>query len=122
MIQGLESAPLVVGVPEISDEERAAGIATLAEHDRNVSWWNAHSDEIVALHAGKYVCVAGQELFVGDDPVEVTARAEAAHPEPGRGFFCTRIPTHRGPMIYAIQRALGACGREHLAADDLRRS
>lgn len=119
MIRALNSEPLVIETPEISDEERAANIAALAEHDKNVTWWNTHADEIVALHAGKYVCVAGQELFVGDDPVEVIARAKAAHPNPGRGFRFTHIPTQQGPMIYAIRRTLGACEWEHLATDDL---
>src|SRR3954470_1276313 len=114
MIRAVQSAPVVIETPEVSDEERAAGIAMLAEHDKNVTWWNAHVEEILALHAGKYVCVAGQELFVGDDPVEVAARAKAAHPNPGRGFFCTHLPTHQGPMIYALRRTLGTRGRERL--------
>lgn len=122
MIRALEAAPVVIEIPEVSDEERAANIAALAEHDKNVSWWNTHADEIVAQHAGKYVCVAGQELFVGDDPVEVIARAKAAHPNPGRGFRSTHIPTHPGPVIHAIQRTLGTREWEYLAADDFSRS
>lgn len=105
----VEPAPLVIEIPEISDEDRAANVAMLAEHNKNVTWWNAHADEIVARHAGKYVCVAGQELFVGDDPLEVSARAVAAHPALRRGLFAKRIPTHTGPMIHALRRPLGTC-------------
>ena len=101
MIRALEPAPLIVEIPEISEEERAAGIVANAEFKKNVAWWNAHFEELSSLHAGKFVCVAGQELFAGDDPREVTARAKAAHPNPGDGFLCFRISTHRGPMIHA---------------------
>ena len=119
MIRALESSPVVIEIPDISDEERAANVAMLAEHNKNVTWWNEHADEIVARHAGKYACVAGQELFVGDDPAEVTARAKAAHPNPGRGFLTTRIPTDPGPRIYALRRTLETRERNRLAADDV---
>lgn len=101
MIRAIDPAPLVVEIPEISDEERAAGIAANAEFKKNVAWWNAHAKDIGPQHVGEFVCVAGQELFAGDDPVEVVARAKAAHPNPGDGFLCFRISTHTGPMIHA---------------------
>jgi hypothetical protein len=121
VIRAAEHAPLVIEIPPVSDEERAANIAALAELAKNVAWWNAHADAIIAQHAGKFVCVAGQEVFVGDDPVEVLARAKAAHPNPGRGFKSTHIPLHPGPTIHALQRTLGTRGRKHLASDDLGR-
>ncbi len=101
MIRALKPAPLIVEIPEVSDEERAAGIAANAEFKKNVAWWNAHVKEIVAQHVGQFVCVAGQELFAGDDAAEVMARAQAAHPHPGFGFVCLRISPHRGPKIHA---------------------
>lgn len=104
MIRALNPEPVIIEVPEISDEERAANIAANEEFKKNVAWWNAHVQEIGEQHAGKFVCVAGQELFVGDDPIEVTARAKAAHPNPGAGFLCFRISTHKGPMIHAHRR------------------
>ena len=103
MTRTAELEPLVVEVPEASDAERAAGIAANAEFKRNVAWWNAHVGEVGPRHVGKFVCVAGQELFAGDDPAEVLARAKAAHPKPGDGFLCFRIPTHAGPMIYVCR-------------------
>jgi hypothetical protein len=108
MIRALQSVPLVVEIPELSDEARAANTAALAESEKNVAWWNAHAEEVIAAHPGKFICVAGQELFVGDDPAEVMGRARTAHPHPGRGYFSLRLPTHQGPMIHAIQRVLGA--------------
>jgi hypothetical protein len=87
MIRALKNAPLVVETCEVSDEERAANIAASEQFQLNLAWWNARVKEIRDAHTGKFVCVAGQELFVGDDPDEVIARAEAAHPNPGRGFL-----------------------------------
>jgi hypothetical protein len=101
MIRSLNPEPLVIETPEVSAEERAANIAANEEFKKNVAWWNAHVKEIRDAHTGKFVCVAGQELFVGDDPIEVVARARAAHPKPGAGFLSFRISTHRGPMIHA---------------------
>ena len=103
MIRAFEPAPLVVEIPEVSDEERAIGIAGNAEFKKNVAWWNARFEEIGARHAGQFVCVAGQELFVGDDPADVMARATAAHPHPGEGFLCFRMSTPRGPVIHACR-------------------
>jgi hypothetical protein len=104
MIRAAKPEPHVIEIPEISEEERAANLAANEEFKKNVAWWNAHVKEVGGKHAGKFVCVAGQELFVGDDPIEVTAQAKAAHPNPGAGFLCFRISTHEGPMIHARRR------------------
>ena len=104
MIRSLKTAPLVIETPEVSEEERAANITANAEFKKNVEWWNAHVKEIRDAHTGKFVCVAGQELFFGDDPIEVMARAKAAHPNPGFGFVSLRLLPHRGPKIHAHRR------------------
>ena len=66
MIRALNDAPRIVQTPEISEEERAANIAGNEQFQLNLAWWNAHVGEIRDAHTGKFVCVAGQELFVGD--------------------------------------------------------
>lgn len=104
MIRALKPEPLALEISEVSDEERAANLAANEEFRKNIAWWNAHVKEIRDAHTGKFVCVAGQELFVGDDPIEVMARAKAAHPNPGFGFVSLRLSTHRGPKIYANRR------------------
>jgi hypothetical protein len=104
MIRAAHPAPLVLETPEVSEEERVANIAANEQFKLNVAWWNAHAKEIVPQHVGKFVCVAGQELFVGDDPIEVMARAKAAHPNPSFGFVSLRLLPHRGPMIHANRR------------------
>lgn len=104
MIRALHSTPFVIETPEVSDEERAASIAAQEQFQLNLAWWNARAKAIRDAHTGKYVCVAGQELFVGDDPIEVEARAKAAHPQPGYGFLGLYLSTYRGPKIHAHQR------------------
>ena len=101
MIRPLIPAPFVIETAEVTDEERSAAVAANEQFKLNVAWWNAHVNELRDEYLGKFVCVAGQELFVGDDPVEVVARARAAHPSPGCGFLSFRISTHKGPMIHA---------------------
>lgn len=104
MIRPYTSSELVIETPEVTEAERAEGIAANEQFKLNVAWWNARVNELSALHMGKYVCVAGQEIFAGDDPIEVTQRARAAHPTPGSGFLCFRITTRQGPMIHASPR------------------
>jgi hypothetical protein len=105
MIRALNPTPLTIKTPEVSDAERAANIAANEQFQLNLAWWNARVKEIRDAHTGKFVCVAGQELFVGDDPVEVMARAESAHPNRG-GFLSLYLSPLRGPKIHAHQRRL----------------
>src|SRR5262245_8135148 len=105
MIRASGPMPLTITEPESTPEERATALAEQEEFRKNAAWFGAHAKEIRDQHAGKYVCVAGGELCVGDDPIEVYARAQAAYP--GGGFFTIRISTHRGPKIYANRRLLG---------------
>ena len=100
MIRATEPAPFVLKTLEVSDEERIANRTAMEQFQLNLAWWNARVKEIRDAHTGRFVCVAGQELFVGDDPIEVMARAEAAHPNRG-GFLSLYLSTHRGPKIYA---------------------
>jgi hypothetical protein len=55
--------------------------------DRNSAWLQAHIPEIYSQHRGKYICIAGEELFVADTAQEAIARARAAHPEDSGRFF-----------------------------------
>lgn len=67
--------------------------------ERNLDWLEAHAGEVYS-HRGKYICIAGQELFVGDTVEEVLEMAKAAHPDDG-GRFTRYIPKEKGPRIYA---------------------
>ena len=100
------SPPLVFEVMPCTPEERARNLAALEEFRKNVAWYNERAPEIWSVNTGKYMEILGQELFVGDDPVEVTARAKAAHPELG-GSFSMRLSPYRGPKIYANRWYVG---------------
>jgi hypothetical protein len=54
---------------------------------RNVDWFARHAEHIAREHAGRHVCVAGAELFVGDDLREVFERARQAHPADADAVF-----------------------------------
>lgn len=68
-------------------------------YERNWDWLEAHAKEVYS-HRGKFICVAGQELFVGDTPREVLDAAQAAHPEDD-GRFTRYIPVESEPRIHA---------------------
>ncbi len=79
--------------------EAAKARERLARFDRNWDWLEEHATEVFS-HRGKFICIAGQELFVGDDVREVLARARAAHPDDDGPFF-KYIPKERAARIYA---------------------
>jgi hypothetical protein len=106
MIRAVEPPSLEFVEVEGTPEERARALAQEEEFWRNARWFSAHAREIRDKYPGQYICVAGGELFVGDDAVEVHTRARAAHPS-SDGCFSLRISTHRGPKIYAHQRPMG---------------
>ncbi len=101
MIVAKSEGLLPISEVEPTPEERTRALAEAEEYRTNVEWFGAHAKAIRDAHSGRFICIAGGELFVGDDPVEVYARARAAHPEHPGGFFTMYLSTHRGPKIYA---------------------
>ena len=96
-----EWPPIVMEV--VTDPVRIAQARVeFAQFKRNNDWLEAHASEVYS-HRGRYICIAGQELFVGDSVEDVLTRAKAAHPE-DKGFFLSHIPKDRGrPRIYAYR-------------------
>jgi hypothetical protein len=67
---------------EVTDPaEIAAFEARWAQAQRNSDWLQAHAHEIYTQHRGKFIVVAGEELFIGATTEEALALARAAHPE-----------------------------------------
>jgi hypothetical protein len=64
-----------------------------------------HVPEVYAQNRGKFICIAGEELFVGETVEEAVALARAARPEDD-GLFTRYIPKEKVPRIYEIQRTL----------------
>ncbi|GMR24462.1 MAG: hypothetical protein BMS9Abin37_3010 [Acidobacteriota bacterium] len=87
---------------EVRDAEKlAAARAQRVRFDRNTAWLQANLVEVYPKHRGKVICVAGEELFVGDTATEAIALAKSAHPDDD-GFFTRYIPKERLPRIYAL--------------------
>lgn len=82
--------------------ELAEGNARFAQYKQNSDWLKAHADEVYR-HRGKFVCIAGQELFVGDTAAEAKEKASAAHPD-DEGAFVRFIPLNNAAWIYAHRR------------------
>ncbi len=89
---------------EVTDPDEIAKARRRREQfDRNIAWLEAHAAEIYPKNRGKCICIAGQELFVGDTVEEAVAQATAAHPN-DEGWFTAYIPKIKAARIYAIQR------------------
>jgi hypothetical protein len=67
------------------------------QFERNWKWLEAHASEVYS-HRGKVICIAGEELFVGDSVEEVLGRAKAAHPT-DEGRFTRIIPKEKVARI-----------------------
>jgi hypothetical protein len=85
---------------ELTDPaELARARAQRERFDRNAAWLHAHGAEIYPRHRGKFICIAGEEVFVADTPEQALAQAAEAHPEDD-GSFLHYIPTQKLPRIY----------------------
>jgi hypothetical protein len=100
----MEENPIVVEF-ENSDtpEELAAAQRQHEQFERNSAWLEAHILEVGEKHRGKIICIAGEELFVGDTTQEAVAKAKAAHPE-DKGLFTRYIYKEKAARIYALPR------------------
>ena len=91
----MSNTQTLITMEEVTDPaELAKARAQDKRFERNWAWFEAHAADIYALHRGKCVCVAGEELFVADAPEEVLAMAIAAHPEDD-GRFTRIIPREK---------------------------
>ncbi len=94
--------PNSIVMEEVRDsEELAAARSQRVRFDRNTAWLQANIVDVYSRHRGKVICVAGEELFVGDTAREAIALARAAHPDDD-GFFTRYIPKEKLPRIYAL--------------------
>ena len=96
--------PIQLTMEEVTDpQEIAAFQVRWAQAQRNSDWLQAHAHEIYTQQRGKFIVVAGQELFVGATPEEARALAKAAHPE-DQGSLGRYIYPKKVAHIYANQR------------------
>ena len=62
-----------------------------AKFDRNFAWFSIHAPEVYERHRGRFICIAGEEVFAADTPEVAIALATAVHPE-DEGKFVQHIP------------------------------
>lgn len=71
--------------------------------DRNFEWLAGHTSEVYDKFRGKYISVAGQQVFAGETAQQAIALASAAYPE-DLGSFVQYIPTEKMARVYVDQR------------------
>ncbi len=97
-----EAPRVVMTVREITDpQERAAIRAWRERADRNAAWLHMHGSEVYPFHRGRFICIAGEELFVADSIHVVLRLARTAHPDDD-AYFLRYIPRDRVARIYAV--------------------
>lgn len=106
MIRALGPVPPVIIEAPSTPAERAAALDERERYLRNARWFAARADEIGRTHVGRFVCVAGEELFLGDVPEQVLAEARTKHPHESGAVFYKYVSRHRGPKVYATRRVL----------------
>jgi hypothetical protein len=94
--------PIVMEEVTDPSEVSKAGIRR-ERFDRNFAWFRAHAPEVYERYRGKFICIAGQDVFAGATPEEATAQSAAAHPE-DEGSFVQYIPLEKMARVYANQR------------------
>jgi hypothetical protein len=83
--------------------ELAKARAQRERFDRNAAWLQAHAHEVYPKCRGKFMCIAGEELFIGETVQEAIAAATAAHPDDDGRFF-RFIPQKNLPSVYGNSR------------------
>jgi len=103
-IEQVENPPLTMSV--VTDAAELESLrAQMVRLALNSAWLQARAAEVYSRHRGKYIAIAGQELFVADTVQAAMALAQAAHPTDD-GVLTQYIPRRSGARIYAHRRFL----------------
>jgi hypothetical protein len=100
--QPVDNVQTKIEMHEVTDPAELARAQRLrAQFDLNSAWLQCHVSEIYPRYRGKVICIAGEEVFVGDTTHEAIAKAKAAHPD-DEGWFTRYIPKEKVARIYAF--------------------
>ena len=69
------------------------------QFERNSDWLEGHWNKLLPQARGKFIAVAGQEVFLADTPEDARRLAEMAHPK-GKGILVRYVLARKGPRIY----------------------
>jgi hypothetical protein len=98
--------PIQVVMEEVTDpQEIAEAQAQMEQARRNSARLQAHAHAIFTKYRGKFIAIAGEELFVGDTPEEANALAKAAHPK-DKGILSQYIYPQKMARVYGNQRRM----------------
>src|SRR5438874_6907720 len=97
---------MIVDAP-MSPEDLARFRKQMEQFRKNLDWYEGHALEIGRQYAGKFICVAGQQVFSADTSKEARAKGRAAHPEDD-GAFGEYVRVEKGPIVYAPRRSMAS--------------
>jgi hypothetical protein len=98
----MEDQKSSIVIKEVTDPEELVKARQQRERfDRNATWLQGHISEIYSQYRGKFICVAGEKLFVADSVKEAIHLANKAYPH-DNGWFTRYIPKEKVVRIYAI--------------------
>lgn len=105
-------------IEEVTDPvEIARHRAQDEQAKRNSDWLQAHWASVLPQARGKFLAVAGQEVFIADTPAEAWGWAEQKHPE-DRGALVQYVFPEGGPRIYAYRGEMAVLRRwDHTAGN-----
>ena len=98
----MEHRPGTIEMIEATDpEDIAAAQKRREQFDRNSAWLQAHFAEVYTpQNRGRFICIAGEDVFVSESLSDAVARATAAHPS-DHGWFTRYIPKEKVARVYA---------------------
>lgn len=99
------NSPLIMYEGGLGPAELAAFRAQGQRIRRNAEWLQAHTATVYDATAGKYICIAGCQLFVADTAQEARALALTAHPDDD-GYLLQYITKEKGPRLYGHSRPM----------------
>jgi hypothetical protein len=79
--------PTVLVEVEYTPEELALWRRQNAVFLKNREWFRTNAQELYKNYAGRFICVAGGEVFAGDDAQDVYSRAYTVYPEERSGGY-----------------------------------
>lgn len=94
------SSPIILIEEATSPEELVKSRTEREQFDCNSAWLQTNIPVVYSQHRGKFICIAGGELFVGDTVEDAIGQAQAAHPD-DEGWFTRYIPKEKALRIYA---------------------
>jgi hypothetical protein len=91
-------------ITELQEEQEVARFRVQDEQARrNGEWLQTHWSELLPQALGKFIAMAGQQVFVADTPDQARAQAQTAHPW-DQGVLVQYVRAERGPRLYANHR------------------